>query len=338
MYKSSRSVVSVLFEQSTKQTSEAILEIIPGKNGRPTVVYRYAGDQYLLVEYGSMTTDLFYNLRAMGVGQEAKKLNGIVEVVPSFRALLLRYDPLKVTLNELVEKMKDLEYRFATVEDLIIPSRLLRLPVAYRDRLTTEYIQRYSQLIRPDAPNIINGHNIDYVARYNGLTVEEMISLIERTQYWVAMLGFWPGLPFTLPLDPRAYLTAPKYNPTRPWTPEGAFGIGGPVVAIYSIESPGGYQLLGRSVPIYDLKQRNPIFKKNPVLLQPGDRIEWETVTEEELNQIRNDIFNGTYRYKVYPYESFNVRKYVEFLNDIKQEAQEFAKKAEEARKHMPSV
>jgi KipI family sensor histidine kinase inhibitor len=319
-------------------TSESIIESIPSKDGRPGVSYRYSGDEYILIEFGDMTTDFFYNLRAMGMGEQAKKIPGVIETVPAMRSLLVHFDSLKIEMAELLAKLKEIEEGIKSVSDLVIPSRLLRLPVAYRDKYTTEFIARYARLIRPDAPNIVDGHNIGYVAKYNGLSIEEMISLIESNQYWVAMLGFWPGLAFLTPLDPRAYLTAPKYNPSRPWTPEGAFGIGGPIVAVYPIESPGGYQLLGRSVPIYDLKQRNPIFRKNPVLFQPADRVQWETVGEDELEAIRKEVFDGTYRYRVYPYESFSVKKYVEFLEDTKEEAQAFAKRAEEARKGVPST
>jgi hypothetical protein len=108
-------------------------------------------------------------------------------------------------------------------------------------------------------------------------------------------------------------------------------------VAIYPIESPGGYQLLGRSIPVYDLKQQNPELKKNPVLLQPADRLEWETVTDDELEETRKNVFNGTYRYKIFPYESFSVKKYLDFLDDTREEAQAFIKRTEEARKHVPS-
>jgi KipI family sensor histidine kinase inhibitor len=314
-------------------TSDSIIETTPEAEGRPEVVYRFSGDEYLLVEFGEMSTDFFYNLRAMALGEKAKQIPGVIETVPAMRSLVVHFDSLRIAMRELLAKLKEIEGGIKSIGDLTIPSRLLRLPVAYRDKHTTEFIARYAKLIRTDAPNIVNGHNLDYVAKYNGLKVEEMIGLIESTQYWVAMLGFWPGLAFMTPLDPRAYLTAPKYNPTRPWTPEGAFSIGGPIVAIYPIESPGGYQLLGRSIPIYDLKQRNPVFRKNPVLLQPADRLEWETVTDDELEDIRKDAFEGTYRYKVYPYESFSVKKYMDFLEETKVEAKVFAKKTEEARK-----
>ncbi len=314
-------------------TSESVIEAVAAREGRPGVVYRFSGDEYLLVEFGDMSTDFFYNLRAMAMGEQAKKIPGVIETVPAMRSLVVHFDSLKIEMKELLAKLKEIEEGIKNIGDLVIPSRLLRLPVAYKDRHTTEFIGRYAKLIRTDAPNVINGHNLEYVAMYNGLTVAEMIGLIESTQYWVAMLGFWPGLAFMTPLDARAYLTAPKYNPTRPWTPEGAFAIGGPIVVIYPIESPGGYQLLGRSIPIYDLKQRNPAFKKNPVLLQPADRLEWETVTDDELEEIRKEVFDGTYRYKIYPYESFSVKKYLDFLEDTKEEAQAFVKRTEEARK-----
>ena len=318
-------------------TSQSVIEVVPESDGRPRVTYRYSGDEYILIEFGEMRTDFSYNLRAMALGEQTKRISGVIETVPSMRSLLVHFDSLRIGLGEITAKVKELESKITNIADLVISSRLLKLPVAYKDRLTTEYIGRYAKLIRPDAPNIVNGHNLEYVAKYNGLTVQDMVGLIESTQYWVAMLGFWPGLAFMVPLDPRAYLTAPKYNPSRPWTPEGAFGIGGPIVAVYSIESPGGYQLLGRSVPIYDLKQRNPIFKKNPVLLQPADRLEWVTVTNDELDEIRKEIFDGSYRYKIYPYESFNVKKYLEFMEDTKEEAEAFAKKTEEARRHVQS-
>jgi KipI family sensor histidine kinase inhibitor len=309
---------------------------VPAKEGRPSVAYRFSGDEYILVEFGDMTTDFFYNLRAMALGEQAKKIPGVIETVPAMRSLVVHFDSLRIGMKELLAKLKEIEEGIKSISDLNIPSRLLRLPVAYKDRYTTEFIGRYAKLIRTDAPNVVNGNNIEYVAKYNGLSVEQTIELIESTQYWVAMLGFWPGLAFMTPLDPRAYLTAPKYNPTRPWTPEGAFGIGGPIVAVYPIESPGGYQLLGRSIPIYDLKQRNPVFKKNPVLFQPADRVEWETISDEEMEEVRKEVFDGTYRYKVYPYESFSVKKYLDFLEDTKEDAAAFAKHAEEARRGIP--
>ncbi|MFQ5998940.1 MAG: carboxyltransferase domain-containing protein, partial [Candidatus Bathyarchaeia archaeon] len=112
-----------------------------------------------------------------------------------------------------------------------------------------------------------------------------------------------------------------------------AVGIGGPIIGIYSISSPGGYQLLGRTIFIYDQQRRNRVFKENPVLLQLADRIKFSQVTDEQIEEIRRKIVEDTYRYRITNYELFSVRKYVEFLNSVENESKEFLEKQEQARK-----
>jgi len=137
------------------------------------------------------------------------------------------------------------------------------------------------------------------------------------------------------PLDPRFAIVTPKYNPTRPWTPEGAVGIGGPCVAIYPVASPGGYQLFGRTIPIFDLQQRNPAFKDNPILLKAADRVQWVRVTDEALEAIREQVYAGTYRYKIVGYESLNVKSYLKFLESVKPEVAAFQRRQAEAVKQV---
>jgi len=73
-------------------TAESVIEAVPAKDGRPSVTYRFSGDEYLLIEFGDMTTDFFYNLRAMGLGERAKKIPGVIETVPAMRSLLVHFD------------------------------------------------------------------------------------------------------------------------------------------------------------------------------------------------------------------------------------------------------
>lgn len=317
--------------------SASIIETLAGTKTRPRVTYRYAGDRYVLVEYGDMELSLFYNLRAMGLSEQLRTVSGVIESVPSFRALLVHYDAAQVSLRALLESLKKAEEQIPSVEDLVIPSRVIELPMSFRDRWTTEYIAWYTKNIRADAPNVMSGHNIDYVAQYNGLdSTDELIKRIIDSQWWTAMLGFWPGLPFFMPVDPRCMVTAPKYNPTRPRTPEATVGIGGPCVAIYPIESPGGYQLLGRTIPIFDIQQRNPAFHKNPVLFQPADRVKFMRVTDDQLEELRNRVVDGTYRYNITSYELFDVKRYVAWTNELQAEAAEFMRRQEEARRTVP--
>src|SRR2546428_8254527 len=106
---------------------------------------------------------------------------------------------------------------------------------------------------RQAPPNGNNGHNIEYTASYNGLKdAEEVIDYICATEGWNACIGFWPGLPFMFPLDPRYAIVTPKYNPTRPWTPEGAVGIAGPSGPTYPAQYPARGEPLRATIPIRD--------------------------------------------------------------------------------------
>src|SRR5205823_4870499 len=85
-----------------------------------------------------------------------------------------------------------------------------------------------------------------------------------------------------------------------PWTTECAEGLGGAFLAIYSVRNPGGYQLLGRTTnPIYDARQRYPDFKENPVLLKPGDILQWRSVDRDGYDRIWAGIEDGTYRFPI---------------------------------------
>ncbi len=318
--------------------NRAIIDTLPAAGERPRVVYRYAGDRFILVEYGEMVLDLTMNFRIFGLNDALKKteVDGVIETVPALRSILIQYDSLKLPTRRLVDTLQKLEDTVPSIDNLNIPSRRVELPIAFADRWTRADIERYVKNIRQDAPNIVNGHNIEYIAQYNGLRdTADVIRYICATEWWNACIGFWPGLPFMFPLDPRHAIVTPKYNPTRPWTPEGAVGIGGPCVAIYPVASPGGYQLFGRTIPIFDLEQRNPAFRENPILLKPADRIQWVPVSDVELESIREQVVNGTFRYKVVSYETLNVRSYVAFLDSIKDEVAAFQKRQAEAVKHV---
>jgi len=321
------------------RVNPSVIDTLHAAGERPAVVYRYAGDRFLLLEYGEMVLDLTMNFRIFGLNEAIKRadIDGVIETVPALRSMLIQYDSLRLPTRELVETLKKLEDAIPAVDNLSIPSRRQELPMAFADQWTRSDIERYVKYTRQDAPNVINGHNIEYIASYNGLKdAEEVVQYLCATEWWNACIGFWPGLPFMFPLDPRYAIVTPKYNPTRPWTPEGAVGIGGPCVAIYPVASPGGYQLFGRTIPIFDLQQRNPAFKANPILLKPADRIQWVRVTDDELEAIRARVYDGTYRYKVVEYEALNVKAYRRFLDSVKDAVAAFQRRQAEAVKHIP--
>jgi len=301
---------------------------------RDGVTYRFAGDRALLVEYGEMDLDLRLNFRVLAVDDalRADPPPGLIETGPGFRSILLSYEGGRP--EELVDHLDrihaDLE------EGTEIPSRLVNLPIAFDDSESRRAVQRYVDTIRPDAPNSEGGTNVDYVVRYNGFADREALyEAVLATEQWVGFVGFFPGLPFMFPLDPRETVFVPKYNPSRTWTAEGAVGLGGPCYSIYPVESAGGYQLLGRTLPVYDLAGRNAIFRDDPLLLRPGDRVRFHRVEEDELLRLFEDVRADRYRYDREE-GVFDVGEYVEWLTTVQDEAEEARARREAAAAETP--
>ena len=148
--------------------------------------------------------------------------------------------------------------------------------------------------------------------------VDHFVRVHSGTEYWVASLGFWPGLPFTMPLDPRCKLTAPKYNPPRTWTPKGTVGMGGSSTAIYPDRLPGGYQIFGRTpVPIWDPEKNFDVFKDSICLFRPGDRIKFIPCDYDEFEMIEKKVKEKTYKYDLIDEHKFSIKKYKQWLTQL---------------------
>ena len=313
--------------------TQAIIEIVAGRGGKPSITYRFAGDRCLLVEYGEMEFDLTLNFFVLAVDDalRGRTVEGIIETAPGFRSILVSYDPLALATAHLLEHLHAVHEGLGAEQEMAIPSRTVHLPVAFDDSQTRAAVARYIHSIRADAPNAAGGSNVDYVVRYNGLADrEELYESVLQTEQWTAFIGFFPGLPFMFPLDPRDAVFVPKYNPTRTWTPEGALGLGGPCFAIYPVESAGGYQLVGRTLPIYDVRARNAVFRENPLLLRAGDRVKFHRVEEDELLALFEDVHADRYRYRIED-GVFDVGEYLEWLPQVKDEADERRQRRDEA-------
>ena len=313
--------------------TSAIIEQTEAGSGKPAVTYRQAGDRAILVEFGEMEFDLALNFLVQGVDDALREhpLEGLVETAPGFRSILVTFDPRTVTADRVLGHLRE-QYRGLEAEtEMTIPSRLVHLPVAFDDSQTRAAVERYMNTIRKDAPNAEGGNNIDYMVRYNGLADREALyDAVLATEQWTAFIGFFPGLPFMFPLDPRDAVIAPKYNPTRTWTPEGALGLGGPCWAIYPVESAGGYQLVGRTLPVYDLAGRNAVFRENPLLLRAGDRVRFHRVEEAELLQLFDDVRGDRYTYRIED-GTFDVGAFLRFTDDVKVESDERRTRREQA-------
>jgi allophanate hydrolase subunit 1 len=305
----------------------------PTQDGKPGITYRQAGERAVLVEYGEMEFDLALNFLVLAAKDalDEQPPAGLIETAPGFRSMLVSYDPFALPSADLLDHLLSVHDALDPGRGITIPSRVVHLPVAFADSQTEAAVERYIHSIRADAPNAEGGTNIDYVVRYNGMRDrDELYETVLATEHWTGFIGFFPGLPFMFPLDPRDAIFVPKYNPTRTWTPEGALGIGGPCYAIYPVESAGGYQLIGRSLPIYDVRARNEVFRENPLLLRAGDRVKFHRVTEEELLEQFEEVHADSYRYRIED-ATFDVGEFLAWSATVADEAEEHRRRREEA-------
>jgi allophanate hydrolase subunit 1 len=315
-----------------------ILERLEPRGGHPAVTYRQAGDRAVLVEYGEMEMDLTLNFFVLAVDTavSTEAPEGLIETAPGFRSMLVRYDPLTLSTSDLLTHLSRVHEGIPAEQEIEIPSRVITLPIAFDESQSRAAVERYVRSIRKDAPNCEGTNNIDYIVRYNGFSDrEEFYEAVLATGHWTGFIGFFPGLPFMFPIDPRHTVVVPKYNPTRTWTAEGAVGLGGPCYAIYPVESAGGYQLFGRSLPVYDLQARNEVFRESPLLLRPGDRVTFERVSEEELLSTWEDVRADRYRYRIEE-QPFDVGAYLELREQVRDEAEERRRRREEAAANTP--
>jgi urea carboxylase len=318
--------------------ASAILDRREAAGGHPSVTYRYAGDRAVLVEFGEMEFDLTLNFFVLALDSELGRQPpaGLLETAPGFRSILIRYDSLELSPEELVEHLVRVQESLPAEREMEIPSRLIRLPIAFDDTQTRAAVERYVHTIRPDAPNCEGRNNIDYIVRYNGFDDrEQFYEAVLATEHWTGFIGFFPGLPFMFPLDSKHVVVVPKYNPTRTWTPEGAVGLGGPCYAIYPVESAGGYQLFGRSLPVYDLQARNAVFRDNPLLLRPGDRVTFDRVEEDALMERWEEVRADRYRYEIED-QAFDVGAYLASLARDRDEAERGRARREQAAARTP--
>lgn len=273
------------------------------------------GDRFVLIEFGNeMNLELNFMAQGLATAVVEDGLKGVVETAPCFASLLVHYEPDQISFADLQRELTRLVNNLGSSDEIELSSRLFYLPAVYRDPWTRACVEDYCAKITKKEPDP------EFVARINGLAdAQQLVRVHSGTEYWVASLGFWPGLPFMMALDPRCVLTAPKYNPPRTWTPQGTIGMGGASTAIYPVATPGGYQIFARTpVPIWDPNRRFPEFHDSICLFRAGDRVKFVPVTVEEFELYEAQVKEGTYVYNVNEYQRFSVRSYKRWLAHLR--------------------
>lgn len=219
-----------------------------------------------MVEFGS-DIDRHVSALVLALAERIEQagLRGVVETVPTFRSLMIHYDPQQIRQAQLKERLIELLQDLNPSETA---GRLWRIPACYDPSL---------------------GPDLEDVASRTGLSVPEVIRLHTSATYHVYMLGFLPGYPYMGGLP--AELVLPRRQNPRIKVPAGALAIAMSMAAIYPLESPGGWHLLGRTpVPLWDLR-RDP-----PALLQPGDKVQFVPIPLDQYEELVREAEAGSLR------------------------------------------
>ncbi|NNG98635.1 urea carboxylase [Gordonia araii NBRC 100433] len=301
-----------------RETDDGVLGRREGGDGTPEVKYLRGGDDNVLVEYGPMELDLGMRMRVQVLRDRLQEASiaGLVDLTPGVRSLHVHFQPDLIDQRTVVRLLGEIEDGIGNTAGLRVASRRVHLPLSFDDPSIRAALARYRSGVREEAPWLPS--NIEFIRRINGLdSVDEVRQVMFDADYLVLGLGdVYLGAPLAVPLDPRHRLVTTKYNPARTWTPADAVGIGGKYLCVYGMESPGGYQLVGRTLQIWSGYRQQPPFEEGrPWLLRYFDRVSWYPVSAEELSDLRADMAAGRYEMKTETGE-FAYAEHLAFLAD----------------------
>lgn len=196
--------------------------------------------------------------------------------------------------------------------------------MVWDDKVNRAAVERYMATQRPYASYLPDP--IDFIARSNGLkSRDDVLRIALSTQFLVIGVGFFCGTPLALPLDPRARLTVPKFNPSRTFSPAGGLGIGGSIFCCDPVDAPGGYVNFGRTIPGWDQFSVNKSFGGRPWLFQNFDQLSFYQVEESEFLRLHTLFQAGQYEFDIEE-TTFDVGAYAEFCETLVDEVAQFKK------------
>lgn len=231
--------------------------------------YLIVSDSALSVEFGNeIHKSIGAKVRALAGYLTRRPIDGVTELVPTYRSLLVHYNPVVISHSRLVRALQKAVSEMGRTDSS--GCTVFEIPVLYGGE---EY-----------------GPDLTYVAQYNGLTPEQVVKLHCKRDYLIYMLGFAPGFPYLGGMDER--IATPRLDSPRTKIPAGSVGIAGEQTGVYPIDSPGGWQLIGRTpIELYN-PERQP-----PILFSAGDYIRFVPVSKEEYQEILHRVENGTFVY-----------------------------------------
>ena len=218
------------------------------------------GDCAISIDFGQVI-DPKINRQIRQIIEQIKdlQLDGIIELVPTYCALLVQYDAMVYSYSDICRILEP------TLQESVMDSAnelvtIVEIPTVYGGEF---------------------GPDLGFVASHNHLSEAEVVSIHSGTDYLVYMLGFIPGFTYLGGMDPR--IATPRLSSPRTLIPAGSVGIAGEQTGTYPSDSPGGWQIIGRTpVTMYDMS------KKQAALLQAGDYVRYVPIDENEFHRIKS--------------------------------------------------
>jgi KipI family sensor histidine kinase inhibitor len=222
----------------------------------PKTLFFLMGDCGLLLEFGDeISSEVNEKVRRMALAIQPEAIEGIVETIPTYRSLLIIYNPLILPIDDLKKRLYLIE---RGLQQTPFPEpKLTRIPVVYGGPY---------------------GPDLEEVAKYHRISTGEVIRLHCSRPYFIYMIGFMPGFPYMGELPEE--LITPRLKTPRLLVPAGSVAIAQKQTGIYSMDSPGGWQILGRTPVKLFGPEREP-----PALLQMGDLVQFYPISEKEFKE-----------------------------------------------------
>lgn len=235
------------------------------------IKFLLAGDCSFVIQFGNeISPEINKKIRKMIEDLKEQNIDGLIEMVPTYCSMLVSYDPCKISYKELKAKVEEL-LKLASESTESDEVTLIEIPTLYND----EY-----------------GPDLEYVAKHNNLTKEEVIKIHTGTDYLVYMLGFMPGFTYLGGMSEK--IATPRLESPRLQIFPGSVGIAGKQTGMYPSLSPGGWRIIGRT----PLKLYNPE-SNTPVYISSGDYIRYISIDEAEYKKIEKEVQEGKYTVKI---------------------------------------
>lgn len=219
-----------------------------------------------LVEFGKVINEkINKRVRTFCNYLDDHPFKGFVEYVPAFTSISVIYNPLELNYESPYEKVKELLEEMLCHVDFskVYEENIVNIPVCYGGKF---------------------GPDIEHVAEINNLAVEEVIKIHSEGKYLVYMIGFAPGFPYLGGMSER--ISAPRRESPRIAIPEGSVGIAGMQTGVYPIETPGGWQLIGRT-PIKMFK----LNRQPQSILKAGDIAKFYPISYDEYMKLKEEEY-----------------------------------------------